>query len=186
LHIACAEPAEPPTLKALTIGNVVVLLVLIAVRPPHGGVMPVTCNIVPLLAVVNVAVLNTNVVAVLELLVAVKGEPALIVYVTVYVALASNVPVKVIVALLAPVHNAVALEFVAVTVGVTSTIGSVAVLEPLIVVKPPHGGVIPVTVKVPLLLADVNVAVLNTSVVVVLDELVAVSVEPPLILYATM
>ena len=84
--------------------------------------------------------------------------------------------------MLAPEHNTVALELVAVTTGVTSTVGSVAVLEPLIVVKPPHGGVMPVTVKVPPLLADVNVAVLNTNVVAVLDVLVAVRVEPPLML----
>ena len=99
--------------------------------------------------------------------------------------LALNVPVRVIVAALAPEHSSVALELVAVTTGVTSTVGRVAVLLLLIVVEPPHGGVIPVTVKVPPLLASVNVAVLNTSVVAVLEELVAVRVEPPLMLYAT-
>ena len=43
----------------------------------------------------------------------------------------------------------------------------------------------PVTVNVCPLLVDVNVAVLNTSVVAVLEELLAVRVEPPLMLYAT-
>jgi hypothetical protein len=99
--------------------------------------------------------------------------------------LASNVPVKVIVALLAPEHNVVALELVAVTTGVTFTVGNVAVLLLLIVVLPPHGGVMPVTVSVLLLLADVNNNVLNVKVVPLASEVPLTGVSTvPLILYA--
>ena len=99
--------------------------------------------------------------------------------------LASNVPVKVIVALLAPEHNTVALEPVAVTTGVTFTVGNVAVLLLLIVVLPPHGGVMPVTVSVLPLLADVNNNVLNVKVVPVASDVPVTGVSTvPLILYA--